>query len=720
MVSVLTTRPLDGCLDYLVQQGGADKGDFVEVPIGNSQSMGVVWGEGEGAVPPDKLRRIRRVLPLEPMQPEMRSFLCRLAAYTVSPLPAVLRLATRTPGILTPPPARDVFCLTGFLPDKLTVARRRVVRVLEERGGIPTTATELAEEAGVSTSVVKGLEKLGTLRKEQALVDESYPTLGPLEKQIELTEDQFRAASFLKSSLGKGRYSTTLLKGVTGSGKTEVYLEAVAEALRLGKQALVLLPEIALTAQFLDRVAERLGGKPGVWHSAINASERRRLWRMAGEGKVQLVVGARSALFLPFRNLGLIVVDEEHDSSFKQEEGVHYNARDMAVLRASICGATAVLSSATPSLETWVNARARKYERLDLQARYGSATMPDLETIDMREAALPRNRWISGALALEIQERLSRGEQSLLFLNRRGYAPLTICRACGNQVGCRDCDARMVEHRFRTLLICHQCGAERPVPADCPACGVKGKLMPVGPGVERLEEEVRDLFDNARITVMSSDIIGSQQSLTEMIDLVTRGGTDIVIGTQLVAKGHNFPQLTLVGVIDTDVGLQGGDYRAAERTFQLVRQVAGRAGRSEKKGLALLQTCQPEHPVIQAIIAADDEGFWVAEAAEREVAGAPPFGRYASIVISGRNPMQVVDCATQMVRQANPLFQIGAQVFGPAPAPIARIRGRTRYQILVKADRNTPFQAALVAWKKTLAMPTGVNMSINIDPQRFA
>ena len=719
VVAVLTTRPLDGCLDYTVPPGGVDVGAFVQVPIGSSEAMGIVWGKGEGAVAPGKLRRIRRLLAVQPMRSEMRDFLRRVAEYTVSPLPAVLRLATRTPGILVPAPTRDVFSLTGFLPQKLTDARSRVVRVLEERAGIPTTAGELAEAAGVTVSVIKGLEKLGSLRKERAPVDESYPKLQPSGKDFELTEDQAQAATFLKSRLNEGTYSTTLLKGVTGSGKTEVYLEAVTEALRLGQQALVLLPEIALTAQFLDRVAERLGGQPGIWHSAITPRERRRLWRMASEGKVQLVVGARSALFLPFRKLGLIVVDEEHDSSFKQEEGVHYNARDMAVLRASICGANAVLCSATPSLETWVNARSGKYARLDLPARYGLAAMPDLESIDMREAELPRNRWISGGLALEVQGRLSRGEQSLLFLNRRGYAPLTVCRACGNQIGCADCDARMVEHRFRSCLVCHQCGAERPVPSGCPECGVQGKLVPVGPGVERLEEEARILFENARITVLSSDTIRSQQSLKDIIDLVARGDTDIIIGTQLVAKGHNFPLLTLVGVIDTDIGLQGGDYRAAERTFQLVRQVAGRAGRAEKKGLALMQTCQPEHPVIQAIVSDEDEGFWVAEAAEREVAGAPPFGRYAGIVVSGRNSLQVVDFAKQAVRNANPLFQIGAQVFGPAPAPIARIRGRTRYRILVKANRNAPLQAAIRAWTKALKIPTSVHLSVDIDPQRF-
>ena len=514
-------------------------------------------------------------------------------------------------------------------------------------------------------------------------------------------------------------YGTTLLRGVTGSGKTEVYLEAVAECLAMGRQALVLLPEIALTAEFLTRVQARFGAQPAEWHSGVTMTERRRTWRMIGQGGAQLVVGARSALFLPFQNLGLIVVDEEHDTSYKQEDGVLYNARDMAVLRASICGARVVLASATPSLESWTNAQAGKYDRLDLTTRFGAAVMPDMQAIDMRVEPLPSDRWISPSLQSAVQDRLAKGEQSLLFINRRGYAPITLCRACGHQIGCDHCDARMVEHRFLKRLVCHQCGESKPIPERCPSCDAEDRLAPVGPGVERLGEEAAACFPDARIATLSSDMYGSARALKAEIEGIAAGQADIIIGTQLVAKGHNFPLLTLVGVIDADLGLQGSDLRAAERTFQLMRQVAGRSGRADKAGTALLQTYQPDHPVIRAILAGDETGFWTAEAAERAQAGVPPFGRMAGIILSSADVAQVFDLGNDMARRDAPLRRIGAQVFGPAPAPIARIRGRHRVRLLVKADKGAPLQRAVSAWISQFRLKGDLRLAVDIDPQSF-
>ncbi|MGB8621809.1 MAG: primosomal protein N', partial [Paracoccaceae bacterium] len=516
-----------------------------------------------------------------------------------------------------------------------------------------------------------------------------------------------------------GQFGATLLKGVTGSGKTEVYLEAVAECLAQGRQALVLLPEIALTAEFLTRVERRFGAKPAEWHSGVTMTERRRCWKMVGQGGAQLVVGARSALFLPYRDLGLIVVDEEHDTSYKQEDGVFYNARDMAVLRGSLCSAQVVLASATPSLESWANVEAGKYRRLDLEARFGAAELPEMRAIDMRGEDLPANRWISPTLQTAVHKRIADGEQALLFLNRRGYAPVTICRACGYQIGCEQCDARMVEHRFLKRLVCHQCGETRPIPEVCPSCGAEGRLAPVGPGVERLAEEVAAVFPDARVAVLSSDLFASARALKEQIAAIAEGGADIIIGTQLVAKGHNFPLLTLVGVIDADVGLQGSDLRAAERTFQLMRQVAGRAGRAEKKGQALLQTFQPEHPVIRAILSGDEEGFWRAEAAERRAAGVPPYGRMAGIVLSSPDMQAAFDLGGEMARKDAPLRRIHAQVFGPAPAPVARIRGRHRVRLLVKADKAAPLQSALRDWVAQFKLPANLRLQLDIDPQSF-
>ena len=718
LVGVLTTEPLGRILDYKAPEGGCGTGDFVEVPLGPRKVIGVVWGNGEGSFDPARIRSINRVLDAAPMRAELRTFLTRAADYTLTPLAAMLRLATRAPGLSDPPSMRRVFRLGDTIPNQLTDARFRVVEALRRFGGAQVTLGELAEEAACGPSVIKGLVKLGVVLEGDAPRDLPYPRLNPA-GTAHLMGDQVAAGDALVAAVDQGGYSATLLKGITGSGKTEVYLEAVAECLRQGRQALVLLPEISLTADFINRVQVRFGARPAEWHSGVTMTERRRLWRMVGRGDAQFVVGARSALFLPFRDLGLIVVDEEHDTSYKQEDGVLYNARDMAVLRAAIVGAPIVLASATPCLETWANVEAGKYARLDLTSRYGAASLPDMQAIDMRAERLANNQWISEKLAAEVAVRIERGEQSLLFINRRGFAPITLCRACGHQVGCEDCDARMVEHRFLKRLVCHQCGATKPVPVACPACGVEGRMAAVGPGVERLAEEVALRFPDARLAVLSSDLFGSARALKEQIGVIAAGGADIIIGTQIVAKGHNFPLLTLVGVIDADLGLQGSDMRAAERTFQLMRQVAGRAGRADKPGTAFLQTHQPEHPVIRAILGGDEEAFWRAEAAERRAAGVPPYGRMAGIILSSPDVAAVFDIGAELARRDEPLRRVGAQVFGPAPAPIARVRGRHRVRLLVKAGKTVALQAALAEWVAQVKLPNTTRLSIDIDPQSF-
>ncbi|MGV6812119.1 MAG: primosomal protein N' [Brevirhabdus sp.] len=719
LVAVLTTQPIDRFLDYRAPEGGCFVGAFVEVPLGPRKVIGVIWGAGQGGFDLSKARAISRVLDVPPMREEMQAFLTRVGDYTLTPLTAMLRLATRAPGLSDPPSMRKVYRLGWAEPDRMTEAREKVLAVLEDFAGSDFTLKELADMAGVGTGVVKGLVKQGAVAEVDTPRDQPYATLDPDLPGKALTEDQARAAEVISEGVQAGRYGTTLLKGVTGSGKTEVYLEAVAACLRAGRQALVLLPEIALTSEFLKRVEVRFGARPAEWHSGVTMTERRRCWRMVAEGGAGLVVGARSALYLPFRDLGLIVVDEEHDTSYKQEDGVVYNARDMAVLRASLNSAQVVLASATPSLESWANAEAGKYARVDLTSRFGAAVMPSMRAIDMRAEEVPAGRWVSPTLQAAVTARLAAGEQSLLFINRRGYAPVTLCRACGHQVGCDHCDARMVEHRFLKRLVCHQCGETKPMPEACPACEVEGKLAPVGPGVERLAEETAELFPDARLAVLSSDLFGSARALKAKIEEIAEGAADIVIGTQLVAKGHNFPLLTLVGVIDADLGLHGSDLRAAERTFQLVRQVAGRAGRAEKPGEALLQTFQPEHPVIRAILSGDEEGFWRAEADERRAAGVPPYGRMAGIVLSSPDSQAVFDLGGAMARNDGPLRQIGAQVFGPAPAPIARIRGRHRVRLLIKADKGAPIQAAVSRWLGQFKVPSTLRVQVDIDPQSF-
>ena len=717
LVAVLTSQPLDRMLDYKAPEGGCWLGAFVEVPLGPRKVLGVVWAPGMGDFDYAKTRSVIQVLDVAPMLQSMQKFLRRVSDYTLTPMPKMLRLATRAPGLGDPPSMRHVYRIGDIKIIRMTDTRQRVLALLGEFPEQSFMLKELAEAAEVTTSVVKGLVKLGAVAEHATPQDMPFPMLDPSLPSKELSDDQEAAVEYLKGN--EAGYSTTLLKGVTGSGKTEVYLEAVAACLKQGRQALVLLPEIALTSEFLMRVEARFGARPAEWHSGVTMTERRRTWKMVGQRNAQMVVGARSALFLPFQDLGLIVVDEEHDTSYKQEDGVLYNARDMAVLRASLVGGQVVLASATPSLESWANVESGKYRKIDLKSRFGVAKMPEMRAIDMRKETLPGDRWISLNLHKMVEARIEAGEQSLLFINRRGYAPITLCRACGNQVGCDSCDARMVEHRVLKRLMCHQCGETKPVPKICPSCKAEGRLAAVGPGVERLAEEATALFPDAKVAVLSSDLFSSARALKAQIAAVAAGEVDVIIGTQLVAKGHNFPLLTLVGVIDADLGLQGSDLRAAERTFQLMRQVAGRAGRSDKPGVAILQTHQPEHPVIRAILGGDEETFWRTEAREREVAGVPPYGRLVGVVLSSNNEQEAFDVGQAMARNCIPLTKVGAQVFGPAPAPITRIRGRHRVRLLVKASKSTPIQTALTEWAAQFKLPNSLRLSIDIDPQSF-
>ncbi|MEM7545572.1 MAG: primosomal protein N' [Pseudomonadota bacterium] len=718
LVAVLTPLPVDRPYDYVVPPDiTLAEGDLVEVEVGPNRMIGVVWGPGIGDADPAKVKPVATRLDLPPMPASMRAFLDAASDYTLTPLGAMLRLASRAPDLAKPPRPQTVYRLGPDRPDRLTPARTRVIEALDGTGGSAMTGAELAALAAVSSGVVKGLVSSGALLSETRASAPCFATLDPAAAPLDLSAEQVEAGNSLRASVAAQRFETLLLKGVTGSGKTEVYLEAVAECLAQGRQALILLPEIALTASFVERVEARFGARPAEWHSEVTGAARRRVWVGAATGDAQLVVGARSALFLPFADLGLVVVDEEHDSSYKQEDGALYSARDMAVLRASLCRASVILASATPSLETWANAEAGKYKRVDLPERFGTAELPVTHILDIRQDSPPKGRWIAPSLARGVAKRLVAGEQALLFLNRRGYAPLTVCRACGHFFECPDCDARLVEHRFRQRMMCHQCGRTEPMPKACPKCGRDDRLAASGPGIERLAEEAAALFPEARIAILSSDI--SSGSIKAHVAAIAEGQADLIIGTQIVAKGHNFPLLTLVGVIDADLGLQGGDLRAAERTFQLIRQVAGRAGRADRPGIAVVQTAAPEHPVMRALVSGDEEAFLREMAEERRRAGAPPYGRMAGIIISGRNEEQVWHTAKALGAAEGPIRAIGAELFGPAPAPISRIRGRVRARLLVKAPKGAPLQAALRTWRNTVKIPSAVKVAIDIDPQSF-
>ncbi|MEM0988296.1 MAG: primosomal protein N' [Pseudomonadota bacterium] len=719
-IGVMLPMPFVGPLDYRVPDGMAlDPGDYVAVELGSRRVTGVVWGASDDQLPLERLKTIQAHLAVTPMRAKMRQFIDRMADYTMTPPGMVLRLATRVPDLGAPEKRRRVLRRGLIDPARVTSARQRILDALSTHGGAGFAPSDLAREAGVSAAVVKGLVDQGVLVAADVAADAPFPPLWGQPLGAHLSEDQQSVAAKLRAEVINGGFSATLVYGVTGSGKTEVYLEAVAECLAKGRQALVLVPEVALTSAFLDRVEARFGARPAEWHHGVTPTERRRAWHAVAKGDARLVVGARSSLFLPFCDLGLIVIDEEHESSYKQEEQVFYHARDMAVLRASIEGAAAILASATPSLETWVNAEAGKYKRLDLPTRFGAATLPNVRMIDLKSDNPGRGRWLSDPLINAAKTRLDVGEQVLFFLNRRGYAPLTLCRSCGHHFGCPTCDARLVTHRFRNQLLCHQCGHTEPLPKSCPACGRDDALAIVGPGVERLAEEVGDTFPNARVDVLSSDLMAGPGQLRERLDAIAQGQSDIVVGTQMIAKGHNFPNLTLVGVIDADMGLQGGDLRASEKTFQLLHQVSGRAGRADKKGTALIQTVSPDHAVMRSLLTGQAEAFWKEEAQLRHAAGAPPFGRMAGVIVSGKDERQVWEVGRSLGRAGTTLNDAGIAVFGPAPAPFARIRGKHRVRLLLKAPKGVALQRAIRNWLGAVKVPAAVMVQVDIDPQSF-
>jgi len=715
--SVLLPLPLAGPYDYRV---GADlaleRGDFVVVPLGAREVLGVVWGEAVGDVADAKLRDVVARVEAPRLPAVLCDFVAWVAQYCMAPPGSVLRMAMSVAAALEPPRPIAAWRMTGSPPPgRATKERLRVLAALSD--GPPRTTSDLAREAGVGPGVIKAMAAAGLLAPVDLPPPPPFERPDPDRSGVELSAAQMQVAAALSERVARGGYSVTALEGVTGAGKTEVYFEAIAGALRRGQQALVLLPEIALGPQWLDRFEMRFGVRPAEWHSDLTAAERRVAWRAIASGDARVVVGARSALFLPFPDLGLIVVDEEHDGAYKQEEGVVYQARDMAVVRARLTDIPILLVSATPSLETVQNVAGGRYGALQLPDRYGGAQLPAMAAIDLRADKPPRLCWLSPTLRQALSDTLAAGEQALLFLNRRGYAPLTLCRACGHRLQCPRCTAWLVEHRLAGRLQCHHCGFVVPFPATCPSCKAEGALAACGPGVERLAEEVAALYPAARTAVMTSDTITGPHAAAEMIRRVAEHEVDLLVGTQMIAKGHHFPMLTLVGVVDADLGLHGGDLRAAERTFQLLHQVAGRAGRAERPGRVLLQTFDPKHPVIAALMAGDRERFLAAEADDRRAAGLPPFGRLAALVLSGPDA-ETVDGVTRMLARSAPHGE-GIQVLGPAPAPLAILRGRHRRRFLLKCRRDIAPQPLLRGWLAPLKLPGSVRLQIDIDPYSF-
>ena len=700
---------------YRVPEGLAlEPGDYVEVPLGPRSHIGVVWERRDTAGTNLRLRDVLQRFDAPPMTELHRKFLGWLADYYLEPLGNVLRLCLRVPAALEPERQRLAYRLGEARPEKLTPQRARLLEVA--RDGFAMSERELAAAAGVGASVVKALVKQGVLKPVPLPAHAPFPAphLNPRGKRLSRSQEE--AAAVLRAMVAARQHKVVLLDGVTGSGKTEVYFEAMATALAGSAQVLLLLPEIALTPGFLARVEERFGVPAAHWHSDVRPRERERVWRGVASGEARIIVGARSALFLPWKNLGLIVVDEEHETAYKQSDGVPYHARDMAVLYGAIGKFPVVLSSATPSLESLVNVDRGRYAAVHLADRHGRPELPEIRLIDMRAEKLASDAWLSEPLIAKVRTAIASGDQALLFLNRRGYAPLTICRACGHRMDCPMCSASLVEHRFRRILMCHHCGHQEPVPKACPKCGTEDKLAPVGPGVERLAEEAQRLFPEARLAILSSDLARGVM-LRDVIREVADGTHNLVIGTQLVAKGHHFPHLTFVGVVDADLALESSDPRAAERTWALLSQVAGRAGRGEKPGEALVQTYAPDHPMMRALASADREGFLTGEKRIREAAKLPPYGRLASLILSGGDGLETERFAKSLARLMPEAKDV--EVLGPAPAPIALVRGRHRWRYLVKAGREVDLQAYLRKWLTEVKPKGSLRLDIDVDPYSF-
>jgi primosomal protein N' (replication factor Y) len=714
-VAVLLPLPLAGAYDYRVGAEGLSPGDLVVVPLGRREAIGVVWGEGQAEVAESRLRPVLRRLNVPPLPPESRAFIDWVAGYTMAPAGAVLKMAISVPAALEPAAAMTALRLTAAPPAfKETPARRLVLAAAARLP--PLAAADLAREAGTGPGVVKGLVEAGALETVELPRPPLFLAPDITRPAALLSSDQRAAADVLVEAVGGG-FSVALIDGVTGSGKTEVYFEAVAASLAAGRQVVVLLPEIALSAQWLERFRHRFGVPPAEWHSELGDARRRDTWRAVAGGEARVVVGARSALFLPFPELGLIVVDEEHDQAFKQEDGVCYHARDMAVVRARLGGIPAVLASATPSLESLANAQAGRYRKLHLPDRHAGAALPTITALDLRRHPPPRGRWLSPVLVEALEEALAAGEQGMLYLNRRGYAPLTLCRGCGHRLQCPHCTAWLVEHRSAGRLICHHCGYHIRRPECCPQCEAEDSFVACGPGVERIAEEIALLFPTARLAVMTSDTCAGPGAAAEFVRAVTEGEIDLLVGTQIVAKGYHFPMLTVVGVVDADLGLDGGDLRAGERTHQVLSQVSGRAGRAERPGRVFLQTWQPEHPVMRALCQGDRDGFITREAEMRRACAMPPFGRLAALVLSGPDAGLLDGFAARLSRAAPRGEDI--HILGPAPAPMALLRGRHRRRFLVKAPRGASLQTILRDWLAGSVPPSGVRVQVDIDPYSF-
>lgn len=723
IVKVLVSNIPSAGYDYRLTVP-ATIGTFVGVRVMNRVCVGIVWGIGDSGLPQEKIKDVSFVynakMPVADMQ-----WLLRMSEWTLIPMGMVLRLIVNIPDAFSPPRIEQLYSFDFDSKTRMTQNRQAVLDAFASNDNDPMTAIDVQNIARVSSAVVRNMIKNGGLipvaQREKNLGDYAfdYQDLG----NIKLNEQQQTAADVIGDAIKNGGFSVFLLDGITGSGKTQVYFDSAWRAYSQGKSVLLMMPEIALTAQFMSRFESRFGAPPVVWHSNLTAARRREIWRGVLNGKIKIVVGTRSALFLPWQDLGLVVIDEEHDTSYKQEDMGNYHARDMAILRAKISGFPVVLASATPSAETLENVNLGKYKCLRLTSRYGGAQLPEITTIDLREnrptpytvADVEQIGSLSPQLCDALSETLAQGHQAMLFINRRGFAPIIQCKKCGWTATCSECSVGMTYHKRIGKLLCHMCGRTAPLPKVCPDCGCDVSMR--GVGLEKIQEEVSVRFPNVRTALVSSDIITSRQVLERLVSQLEQGKIDIVIGTQILAKGHHFPNLTLVGVVDSDMGLFGTDFRAAEHTFQQLFQVAGRAGRGEYAGRVLLQTYQPAHPVLTAICSGDRDGFMQTDMAGRKAAQMPPYGMLIAVIIEGEKEA-VLHKYCQDLAAAAPIIH-GAKIMGPITAQIYQIRNWYRMRFLVAGGMNMALQTVIMRWLSKVKQPANVRVKIDVNPINF-
>lgn len=723
VVKVLIPNVVNAGYDYRLT-GPATLGQFVACRVMNRPYIGVVWGFGDSGLPPEKIKDVSAVYDARLAITDLQ-WIAKMSGWTLMTPGAVLRLIVNVPDAFSPPKMEQLYGLNITDAVRMTASRQAVADAFASNDNEPMSATDVQNIARVSPSVVRTMISGGILvpKEQRARPTEynspEYHDCG----NIVLNPEQQSAADVIGAAIDRGGFSVHLLDGITGSGKTQVYFDAAWRAYSRGGSVLLMMPEIALTAQFMHRFAARFGAAPVVWHSNLTAARRREIWRGVLRGEIRMVVGTRSALFLPWQNLGLIVVDEEHDTSYKQEDMGNYHARDMAVLRGKIAGFPVVLASATPSAETLQNVASGKYQVLRLTSRVGGAQLPKIETIDLREnrpepyqvSDVLNNGFLSVPLCNAISDTIAAHRQVMLFINRRGFAPIVQCKKCGWVAGCPDCSVGMTYHRAVGKLLCHMCGRTAPMPTKCPDCG--GDVSMRGAGLEKIAEEVSVRFPSARVALVSSDTISTRQSLERIVAKMESGEIDIVIGTQILAKGHHFPNLTLVGVVDADMGLFGTDFRAAEHTFQQLFQVAGRAGRGEFPGRVLLQTYQPQHPVLCAICAGDRDAFMAADMASRQSAKMPPFGQLIAVIVECQREDTLKKYCAGLAAAAP--CAPGVKIMGPIAAGVYQIRNWYRMRFLVMGGPTTLLQPVVAHWLRAIKQPANMRVKVDVNPQNF-